>query len=476
MAFENRYKILIILAFLVAAFFTFYKLTESPHVWQDEGIIAQVPRNIAYFGKGLIQVVPGEFTSAGSITTSYPVTYPIALIFKLFGVGILQARLVMAAFIMSFFTALYFLIRKKSISAVLCSLFLLASFAPIYGNGKNVLGEVPGLFYLILFLIFIDRALSDMKRSDFAVAGLFLGLCAVTKPIFLVLIPAFLVVLFLYKREALKIFFENKINVLWFVTPVFFAFLVWFFAQFSGDSLRDILSYYSNPYSLNLKEAIFSNLARFIKEAQPIYFLAAMIAWLVSIVIRRKDKALSDFGEMTAFAFSALILLAYLRTPGYYRYFFPGQVLALAYLPNSLLVIFKGNIKKILIISCLILLVAAQLYQTMFNSWISGSFNNTGTAKLEAYFKNADKIEEILVFNAAEILMFLPHNNYRQYHQYHTEGSQTSMGDENLALLEGGLVKKVIATEKFWDKSADYAKYYIITDRVDKYIILESIK
>jgi hypothetical protein len=471
MFFDNfKFKFLIIVAFLIAAFFSFYKLAESPHVWIDEGIITQVSRNIADYGKSIFQVAPDDFISASFVTTGYTVTYPVGLMFKLFGVGVLQARLVMIIFILLFFLAFYFLI-KRSYGAIMArySLFLLVSFAPVYGHGRNVLGEIPGLLFLALFLLFVDKILINEKKINFGAAGLFLGLVIVTKPIFIILVPAVLISLYFFKREALVISLKNKNNLLIFTAPLAAALLVWFITQFSGESISSIWSFYSNPYAVNLKEAIILNLQRFFKEVQPLYFLGLMCVWSLSFIIRYKEKIGRGLGETIAFIFSWLIFLAYLRTPGFYRYFFPGELLALVYLSSSLFYIFKGRVKTIVIYTALILLILLQFYQTLFHSWVADYYNSVGTSDLNRYFEGIDRSEEIFIYQAPEILLFLSHNNYYQYIEI---TDKVHIGEKNLPLLASGLIKKVIIFKKSWGVFSEQFSRYKVSEEVDKYFIL----
>lgn len=467
-----KLKFLLAAAFLIATFFSFYKITESPRVWMDEGIITQVSRNIANYGRGIIQIAPNDFISAGFVTTSYVVTYPIGLMFKLFGVGVLQARLVMIFFILFFLMGFYFLIKNRRGEALAYySLFLLVSFAPIYGNGKNVLGEIPGLLFLGLFLFFLDKLVAYRKVKDIVLAGFFLGLSIITKPIFIVLIPAVLIALIFFRREAGDIFLKSKKNLIYFIAPSLFVGLIWFLTQFSGDSIGFIWSFYSNPYAANLKEVITLNLYRFLREAQPIYFIGLMCLWSISFFVRRKKIEDMSPSEAIAFIFSWLIFLAYLRTPGYYRYFFPGEILSLVYLPSSLFFIFEKSKFRNLLYVFLILLIFFQFYQTIFNSWVSNYYNSKSTFNLNNYFKMIDKNEEILIYQAPEILLFLPHNNYYQYIEV---TDKVHVGEKNLPLLTSGLIKKVIIPNSFLEIFNESFNHYKIHDNIDRYVVLKA--
>src|ERR1051326_6513130 len=88
-------------ALLVTAVAAFYKLSDSPGIWYDEGYYFQLAVNVVHYGREVIQLAPHEFMSAWSITVGYPLIYPVALSMKLFGIGVLQARVPMALFIIA---------------------------------------------------------------------------------------------------------------------------------------------------------------------------------------------------------------------------------------------------------------------------------------------------------------------------------------------------------------------------------------
>ena len=179
--------------FVFVTFAATYRLTESPATWYDEGYLVQASKNLALYGQQQLQVAPGEFVSTASVSSGFTIFAPVALSFRLFGIGLLQARLVMVLYILAFCAAAYALIRSLfGQRSALWSLVALVGFAELYGNGKVVLGEVPGLFFLMLTLYFLHRleksAYTDMRL--YLLSGLAAGLCIVTKPIFILFLPA----------------------------------------------------------------------------------------------------------------------------------------------------------------------------------------------------------------------------------------------------------------------------------------------
>ena len=128
---------------------------EVPPLWFDEGWSLSVARNLVdsgtYAQLSLGQPVPATFLSTG-----LPGIAPIALSFKLFGVGIWQARLPGQLFTAATLLLLYLLARKIFNAKVACvSLFvaLLMTGAHIHLHpivlGRQAIGEIPGLFFLL---------------------------------------------------------------------------------------------------------------------------------------------------------------------------------------------------------------------------------------------------------------------------------------------------------------------------------------
>ncbi|MDP2665213.1 MAG: hypothetical protein Q8P23_00995, partial [bacterium] len=135
-------------------FFSSFHLFNSPETWMDEGLIIQSAEGILETGEAALPIAPGVWEPAWYITTGFPLTLPLAGTFAVFGVSLEAARLVMLAFLLCLFIA-FFLYARRAIGGVAAWLgfFLLVFFAPIYGNGRNALGEIPGLLFLLLALL-----------------------------------------------------------------------------------------------------------------------------------------------------------------------------------------------------------------------------------------------------------------------------------------------------------------------------------
>jgi len=491
---QNRIVIKIIPIFLIAIalFFGTYKLTESPPTWYDEGIILQPAINLALIGKMVVQVAPESVISPQFISVGYPVIYPISFVFKYFGIGLLQARVVMVVFIM-LLACVFFLFAQEIFGFKYASLstLLLVSFAPLYGNGKNVLGEIPGLFFLILFLYCVNKIEKNFSNTFYYIAaGISAGLCVVTKPLFLILLPAIFVTALLLRK---RIEFRWKLILLSLVS-FFIPFFVWLQTQFQkgdsshnalGDTFSHAINYYINPYQVqDLFGIIVTNFVRFFTEISPAYFFILFIIWTISILIRAitKNKSIS-IAETVAFCFSCLLIGAYLRTAGWYRYFFPANILVFLFIPAAIETISNFLREKIAILNkiCIIkhlpivvivFFAVVHFYQLGFNSWVANYYHSTRTKDLSSYFENSDFDGEksIFVYDSPELILFL---NNRNYYQYMELTDTFIIGNDQKKLIKKGIPDNIIIKSNVLEENKDSLYLYQAKDRFDQYTLLE---
>ncbi len=448
-------------------FLTTFRLFESPETWMDEGLIIQSAIGLLETGKAALPVAPGVFEPAWYITTGYPVTLPLAGVFALFGISLEAARLVMLLFLISFFVALLvYVSRSMKGIAAWCALYLLIFFAPIYGNGRNVLGEVPGIVFIILALLPLLKN-DVLSRKNAIWIGVWAGLAVAAKPIFILFLPALLCSLLVRHKEL------NLRNTFWVGTvSVIAPLLLWVVLQFNHDALGNILAVYSNPHSVDIGSAIVENLKRLVTEMQPMYFFAALSLWVVSYVIRRLRHEMVSAAEEVALIFSVLVLLAYLRTAGYYRYFFPAQVFALLYLPQSFLYLFRERsvIYKHIAYAVLFGLIIFQMHATFFRSWVAVHFNATRTETLESYFETIPKEQEIFIYQAPEVVPFAPKDTVYQYTKIIPA---VIAGKEYQSRVLLGQAPLVIAPEElFLQESTSTFQHYVVTQTIDRYVVL----
>jgi 4-amino-4-deoxy-L-arabinose transferase-like glycosyltransferase len=195
------------------AFLLLYHLRDYPTTWFDEGSHLHVPKTLLRLG------VYADYSSDGfrhygpTLGVGPTVLLPIAAMFSMFGVGLLQARLVMVLYLAGALYLFYRLARKLDVAAVAGLALALLVSSPalaIFETGRQVLGEVPALCFLLagLLLWFSGWGGSPLRLAG---AGLLLGAAAITKyQFFLVLVPTIILAALanqLYYRTAkLRVF------------------------------------------------------------------------------------------------------------------------------------------------------------------------------------------------------------------------------------------------------------------------------
>lgn len=397
----------------LAAFVLFvglYNFQTSPGFWFDEGIIAQAAKNIAFNGVYGIQTAPGSFyTNNFWITTGYPLMLPVAFFLKIFGASIWAARIAPLLYLLLFAAVSYFFIKKLYgfKYAVLASL-LLVTFPPLYGNGKAVLGEVPGLFWLVLggFLYLLYE---EKKRDRFIYASaLAFGLCVAAKPYYALIIPGviFLVLFLRFKRPN---FGWRKIILF---TAVFsLPVLLWIFLAFDLSSPQNFsatLSYFLNSYGATSFEPL-KNLFRFVSESTPIHFTVLALTVFVSLFIALKNKDIISPIAPLFLIFIVLAFLWYLKTPGWYRYFFPAHIIVILLFPAALGT-FINRFSSIAVISAII------TFQTAFLFLNYNDFYGDDVLKLKKYAEESLKgSASVMVVSKPEAAFILDNKKLYQH-------------------------------------------------------------
>lgn len=460
-------RFLIFFGFALVLFFSSFHLFNSPETWMDEGLVIQSAVGLLHTGEAALLVAPGIYEPAWYITTGFPLTLPLAGAFAVFGVSLEVARMVMLVFLICFYAVL-FLYSRKAIggTAAWFGFFLLVFFGPIYGDGRNVLGEIPGLLCVLVALLPLMRG-GELTRNRAVLAGIGAGMAFAAKPIFILFLPALLVACVL-RREELKlkkVFIFGALGVL---IPTAF----WIFTQFDNVALSRVLVDYANPHDLNVWSAIVANMKRLLTEMQPLYFVSALFVWVASYAVRRFRRETIPLTEEALMFFSILVLLAYLRTAGYYRYFFPAQVFVVLYFPFSVLYLTRGYDRLISRSTTVLLfgLILFQAYETAFRSWTAVHYDSALTTSFERYFKNLPSGEEIFVYQAPEAMTFV---GERPAYQFVQIAPLVSAGDEYASRVFSGVAPKVITTAKiFSDNASSTFSHYAMTDAFGNYVIL----
>lgn len=453
--------------FAILIFNSFYKLNESPPTWTDEGLIIQTAQNLSGQGKYGFQISPDEIISPSFISTSYPVTFPIAVSFSLLGESLLHARMIMAVYIILLIIAVYLLIKDKSKEEVLFALALLSTFPPLYGHGKNVLGEIPGLFFVLLSAVFLMRIEENKdKISNWMFLGLFIGLAVSTKPVFILLLPALgLVVLKMHFKHRTVNLKNFSILSVAFLLPVF----LWLNIQFfQSDSWLSVLRYYSNPHSVDIVSAVIANLSDFIVHTRTLFTGGIFLLWTFSIFYRYRNNHHVKLHEYFLYFFATLVFILYFRNPPFYRYFLLTEVLSLVFLFQSIRIFcaksWQINLSRVFLLS----LIVFQIYGMNFDSWVANSLQSNKTKTMTEVIGQLDPSEAVFIYQAPEAVIFLKHFNY---YQYFSGTVTTEFGQKNLGLI-GARGDLIILTKKdLFQGGKDLFKDYKVSKEFDRYVV-----
>lgn len=473
-------ELIFILAILTVAFlFSSYKLTEAPTVWYDEGFYSQAAENLALHGVWGVQVGPGEFVSLSALSAGYPLIVPVAFSYKIFGASVLSGRAVMVFFIIAFLVASYFFVRRLfGVSTAILSTLLLVTFPVLYGNGKSILGEVPAFLFMLLALIFFERVLNSKRTPEIILTGFLLGVTMASKVTFLLGgLPAFLLALFFYQG---RITYSIRTAIL-FLTGFLISMLVWVLTQFGPeDTISSVIGFYTNPYSTDMTHSgLLANATKFFTETSPAYLFVLTTAWVTSLGIRLFHREKISFSEATMFLFTMFIYLVFLKSPGWYRYFFPAQLAVLLFTPHAFFTIarelwsrftFLSKMSlRAVILGIIVLLSSIQAYQTLFSSFVADYYGSSKTSEMENYFSNTPHDRSYFVYNVPEIVVFLPSTNYYQYIRPH---ENQLIGKEEIIRISQGVPERVIVYGGAYKGHETDFLPYAPEEIVSKYVIL----
>jgi 4-amino-4-deoxy-L-arabinose transferase-like glycosyltransferase len=193
------------LAAALLVFLATYNLETYPKTWFDEGSHLHVPKALVQAGVYADRSAEG-FRYYGPTTGVGPtVLLPIALAFKLAGIGLLQARLVMAVYLLAAIALVAEAARRRYGLPTAClaaALLITAPGVDLLYLGRQALGEVPALAYLMLGLLAWWRSVDGVGRrgAALALAAVGFGLAAMTKNQFALLLVPTIALLFVADR------------------------------------------------------------------------------------------------------------------------------------------------------------------------------------------------------------------------------------------------------------------------------------
>ncbi len=207
---QNQKLLTWVLLALLTWFFVFFHLTSFPEPWFDEGSHLHVPKALVKYG------VYADYSSEGfryygpTIGVGPTVMLPIAAIFKVFGIGLFQARIVVGLYMVAAVYVFYKLARDltNSTVALIATVLLISSRSVLFLTyGRQILGEVPGLFFLVYGLVLWFTNWGNNNWKKLSIIGLLFGLAMITKYQYLLFLAPTLILswgldIFYYKTAS----------------------------------------------------------------------------------------------------------------------------------------------------------------------------------------------------------------------------------------------------------------------------------
>ncbi|MEW6387188.1 MAG: glycosyltransferase family 39 protein [Thermodesulfobacteriota bacterium] len=176
-----------------------YNLTNYPTIWWDEAIFSETAANLAQQGRYAFTVQsPDQLADLDfRISVGPAVILPVALAYKLLGVGVTSGRLVAGFYLLFTFGALFWAARRLwGVTTALGAVALALFGTDVLYWGRSVLGDIPALGLFLGGLCFILRGLEEDANLPLFLGGIFLGLAFAAKEFYgLAFIPPGVVLL-----------------------------------------------------------------------------------------------------------------------------------------------------------------------------------------------------------------------------------------------------------------------------------------
>jgi 4-amino-4-deoxy-L-arabinose transferase-like glycosyltransferase len=169
----------VLLLAAVIAWACFYNLANYPDLWWDEAIFSETAANLAQQGRYSFTVEsPDQLRDLDYRISAGPaVILPVALAYRLLGVGLVQGRLVAGLYLAFAFLALFLGSRRLfDRTAALLAVALALVGTEVILWGRSVLGDVPALGLFLFGLWLIIRGLEEDALPSLFLGGVFLGL------------------------------------------------------------------------------------------------------------------------------------------------------------------------------------------------------------------------------------------------------------------------------------------------------------
>jgi hypothetical protein len=316
-----------------ASFVLLYRLDVNPAPWHDEANFLKVAENYAERGVYATFSADGDRYNGAIFSTGPTVILPIAALYRAYGVDITLGRLVIVAYAVLAFAALYALgvalgDHRLALAALVLAFVCRANLSPMLW--RNVMGEGPALFYLTAALAVWLRP-GTRRLPALVLVGALIGLAGITKnQVALVVLPALLVVwlldLFWYRRRGWRYFVVPGVvaGVVYFAWTYYLFFVLGADARAIGDEAQALQAAQGSAYFLFDPALIGANLNRLTGGDAYAGLLLPALAFGLVLSFPRSESA-QRWGILLVIVTAALAF--YVISVGWWKIAFPGMFL-----------------------------------------------------------------------------------------------------------------------------------------------------
>ena len=310
--------ILLLAMLLLAVWSPTGKFVEFPKYWHDEAFALEQARTFMELGRLDVTIAPNTPSGMALAVSANgpPVSLPLAGVFSLFGIGILQARLYMLFWLAGVTIAVYLFLKKTfDTRSAVAGTLLMVTFASFYANGRTVTGDIPGLFFCVIALYFF------VHKQQYAWSGVFFALAAITKTsAFHMALPAAGIALLFFEKKQ---FFLPAIR---FCTSALLVIFLWLLIllpfPYSRSGFTSLVEFYQNPtHKASLLEQFSGGIPPLLFSSTIGYF--GILALIVLVAFFKSRRAMPDAQKRVyvfVAAYALLQAVVFFRSPGWLRY------------------------------------------------------------------------------------------------------------------------------------------------------------
>lgn len=323
----GKWELFLAIMFIAISLLFLYRIDLYPSPFYDEGADLHVAKNFA------IRNVYADYSSEGdrpygpSLGTGPALLLVTGLVYKVFGVSFVAARLVVALYSLGTVVLVYLLgcyLMNRRLAALAVLLLVFTPGLSMWMYGRMAMGEMPGLFFTVLALLMWLRSESH-QTLRLILTGILFGLVATTKNQFALIVLPGLVVCWLT-----DLLWYRQRNWRYYVIPGVVAGMMyagWLYAILfliaAPDGAANVAAVQgTSSYALfvwQIREGLSFLISR---NAYGFTMIPALIFGIM--ISRGRNRAAQDWGILTTFVIVGVVF--YMSSLGWPRYAFLALV------------------------------------------------------------------------------------------------------------------------------------------------------